>query len=403
LKSNVWLTMSWYDYRIAWNPSEFADIKSINIAAHKLWKPDIVVMNNVDGEFEAVWKPNTILHSDGRVLWIPPAIFKTACEIDVRYFPFDQQTCHMDLGSWTYTNKEVELQFYVNQTNIDLSDYVKSGMWDFVEGPVSSTHRRGSVSNRPTTARLTFKIVLRRKPLFYITNIIIPCVLISILGVCVFCLPADAGEKITLSISILVTLVVYMILVSKILPAGPKSIPLLSQFLLFTFAMTFLALCITAAVIINLNHCNPKSHPTVPLWVQRSCMDWLSPVLCLQRFDEIRIRYLRHPLSTGEVQMENESESETSALEDESTPSLNTIIKSVKRITKHVMAEEREKQVRENWKHVTSAIDRVQLIIFTCVTVSGTLIILFSAPYIFAEIDQASIIRKFSYNRRDLQ
>lgn len=62
---------------------------------------------SVDGEFEAIWKPNTILHSDGRVLWIPPAIFKTSCEIDVRYFPFDQQTCHMDLASWTYTNDQV--------------------------------------------------------------------------------------------------------------------------------------------------------------------------------------------------------------------------------------------------------------------------------------------------------
>ncbi|VDK33828.1 unnamed protein product [Taenia asiatica] len=426
LKSNVWLMMSWYDYRIAWNPNEFAGIESINIAAHKLWKPDIVVMNNVDGEFEAVWKPNIILHSDGRVLWIPPAIFKTSCEIDVRYFPFDQQTCHMDLGSWTYTNDQVELQFYVNQTNIDLSDYVESGVWDFVEGPghfhldeplhyddqfeVSFTHRRGSVSNRPTSARLTFKIVLRRKPLFYITNIIIPCVLIVILGICVFCLPTDAGEKITLSISILVTLVVYMILVSKMLPAGPKSIPLLSQFLLFTFAMTFLALCITAAVIINLNHRNPKSHPTVPL-------------------------PLKSPRE--EIQVGNTSELEASTSEDESTlhacgsrwqggidnkpictvcnqfesaeallmnvnRSLNTIIKSVERITKHVTAEEKEEEVREDWKYVTSVIDRVQLIIFICVTACGTLIILFSAPYIFSDIDQASIIKKFSYNNRGM-
>ncbi|KAH9283385.1 Acetylcholine receptor subunit beta-like 1 [Echinococcus granulosus] len=449
LKSNVWLMMSWYDYRFAWNPNEFAGIESINIAAHKIWKPDIVVMNNVDGEFEAIWKPNTILHSDGRVLWIPPAIFKTSCEIDVRYFPFDQQTCHMDLGSWTYTHNQVELQFYGNQTNIDLSDYVASGVWDFVEGPgdlrldkplhyddrfeASSTHRRGSVSNRPIAARLTFKIVLRRKPLFYITNIIIPCVLIAILGICVFCLPTDAGEKITLSISILVTLVVYMILVSKMLPAGPKSIPLLSQFLLFTFAMTFLALCITAAVIINLNHRNPKAHPTVPSWIQGTFMNWLPPALRLQ--SQLKSR-------TEEVQAENTSGSEASTLEDgfngpESTPqtcrswwqgeivgksncticnqlesadillvninrNLNTIIKSVERITKHVTAEEKEKQVQEDWKHVASVIDRVQLIIFICVTACGTLIILFSAPYIFSNIDQSSIINKFSYNNRGL-
>nr|CUU98598.1 hypothetical transcript [Hymenolepis microstoma] len=299
LKSNVWLRMSWSDYRLAWNPSEFAGIESINIAIHKLWKPEIVVLNNVDGEFEATFKPNVVLQSDGHVLWIPPIIYKTSCAIDVKYFPFDEQTCRMELGSWTYIKDQVELQFYNNQTNIDLSDYVPSGVWDFIEGPgyfhtdetpvydeqlkTSSLYRHGSISNRPPTSRITFKIVLRRKSLFYITNIIIPCVLIALLGICVFCLPTDAGEKVTLSISILVTIVVYMILVSKMLPAGTKSIPLLSKFLLFTFAMTFLSLCITVAVIINLNHRNPKSHPKISKWVRRVFMQWLPSVLRLQR------------------------------------------------------------------------------------------------------------------------
>lgn len=194
----------------------------------------------------------------------------------------------------------MELQFYDNQSNIDLSDYVPSGVWDFIEGPgqfyiddppvyderlkASNLYRLGTISNRPSMWRLTFRIVLRRKPLFYITNIIIPCVLIALLGICVFCLPADAGEKVTLSISILVTIVVYMILVSKMLPAGTKSIPLLSKFLLFTFAMTFLSLCITAAVIINLNHRNPKSHPKIPKMIRRVFIEWLPPILCLQRY-----------------------------------------------------------------------------------------------------------------------
>lgn len=174
-----------------------------------------------------------------------------------------------------------------------------SGVWDFVDGPGHlhldgplnhekdfkkySSYRRGRASNRPPTARMTFKIILRRKPLFYITNLIIPCALIALLGICVFCLPTDAGEKITLSISILVTLVVYMILVSKMLPAGPKDIPLLSLFLLFTFAMIFLTLLITVVVTINLYHRNPKRYPTVPTWVGRVFMGWLPRFLGLQR------------------------------------------------------------------------------------------------------------------------
>uniref|UniRef100_A0A5K3EM91 Neur_chan_LBD domain-containing protein n=1 Tax=Mesocestoides corti TaxID=53468 RepID=A0A5K3EM91_MESCO len=472
LKSNVWLRMSWHDYRLAWDPSEFAGIQSINIAAHKLWKPDIVVLNNVDGEFEARWKPNMILHSNGDVLWIPPAIFKTSCAIDVRFFPFDQQTCHMDLGSWTYTNNQVEIKFYNNQTTIDLSDYVANGGWDFLEGPgylhfhappryedLQLTHnvRYGRASNRPISARVTFKIVLRRKPLFYITNLIIPCILIVLLSVCVFYLPTNAGEKITLSISILVTLVVYMILVSKILPSGPKTIPLLSQFLLFTFAMTFLALCITAGVIINLYHRNPKNHPTMSRWVFRMFIEWLPVVLCLQRTtkaprtrtnstmgrfgkidttstadnteDELSESAFfpcgpetsrnNHPNAFENVLVmqnlweegckEKKSTScvgRTKPIPIEATPisigrSLETIIKSVDRIVRRVAAEERERQVSEDWKYVASIIDRVQLIIFICAIAGGTLTILMNAPYIFSEVDQQSIIKKFSYKDRN--
>jgi len=43
-----------------------------------------------------------VVQSDGTVLWIPPALFRSSCSIDITQFPFDIQTCQLKFGSWTY-------------------------------------------------------------------------------------------------------------------------------------------------------------------------------------------------------------------------------------------------------------------------------------------------------------
>ena len=48
-----------------------------------------------------------ILNAKGFIQWKPPAIYKSSCEIDVEYFPFDEQTCIMKFGSWTYDGFKV--------------------------------------------------------------------------------------------------------------------------------------------------------------------------------------------------------------------------------------------------------------------------------------------------------
>ena len=71
--------------------------------------------------------------------------------------------------------------------------------------------------------------VLRRKSLFYTVNVIIPCVGISFLSVLVFYLPSDSGEKVSLSISILLSLTVFFLLLAEIIPPTSKSVPLLGE------------------------------------------------------------------------------------------------------------------------------------------------------------------------------
>lgn len=80
---------------------------------------------SADGNYEVTIMTKAILHHDGKVVWKPPAIYKSFCEIDVEYFPFDEQTCFMKFGSWSYDGYMVrttilKIKKYHNSISFDL-------------------------------------------------------------------------------------------------------------------------------------------------------------------------------------------------------------------------------------------------------------------------------------------
>ena len=47
-------------------------------------------------------KVRILVNHDGRVHWEPGGVFTTTCDIDIRYFPFDDQSCPIQIGAWAY-------------------------------------------------------------------------------------------------------------------------------------------------------------------------------------------------------------------------------------------------------------------------------------------------------------
>ena len=67
---------------------------------------------SADGNFEVTLSTKATLYNSGRVEWKPPAIYHSSCEMDVEYFPFDEQTCVMKFGSWTYDGFQVSRHIF---------------------------------------------------------------------------------------------------------------------------------------------------------------------------------------------------------------------------------------------------------------------------------------------------
>lgn len=129
-----------------------------------------------------------------------------------------------------------------------------------------------------------------RKTLFYTVNLILPTVLISFLCVLVFYLPAEAGEKVTLGISILLSLVVFLLLVSKILPPTSLVLPLIAKYLLFTFIMNTVSILVTV-IIINWNFRGPRTH-RMPQLIRKIFLKYLPTILFMRRPKKTRLRWI---------------------------------------------------------------------------------------------------------------
>jgi nicotinic acetylcholine receptor, invertebrate len=154
----------------------------------------------------------------------------------------------MIFGSWVHNSDDLVLDYFQNMSNVVLNDYVPSGTWDLIDVPASLVHYNDTITNK-TKLQMVYKIKMRRKSLFYMVNIIIPTILLSTLSVCVFFLPTDDGEKITLSLGAMFALVVFFLLIAKIMPPTSNSVPLISKYLLFTFIINILSVLNTCIII----------------------------------------------------------------------------------------------------------------------------------------------------------
>nr|CAD7198073.1 unnamed protein product [Timema douglasi] len=312
----------WNDYKLKWNPDDYGGVDTLHVPSEHIWLPDILDMwrsveettltrgsagfeschalpyiymllaeipsvARADGNYEVTIMTKAILHHTGKVTWKPPAIYKSFCEIDVEYFPFDEQTCFMKFGSWTYDGYLVDLR-HSHQTpdsdtievGIDLQDYYLSVEWDIMKVPAIRNEKFYSCCEEPYPD-IIFNITLRRKTLFYTVNLIIPCVGISFLSVLVFYLPSASGEKVSLCISILLSLTVFFLLLAEIIPPTSLTVPLLGKYLLFTMVLVTLSVVVTIAVL-NVNFRSPVTHRMRP-WVHRVFIQILPKILLIER------------------------------------------------------------------------------------------------------------------------
>ncbi|CAB3256246.1 unnamed protein product [Arctia plantaginis] len=231
----------WNDYNLRWNDSEYGGVKDLRITPNKLWKPDVLMYNRMiakiefvlvysaDEGFDGTYQTNVVVRNNGSCLYVPPGIFKSTCKIDITWFPFDDQHCDMKFGM--PGKKNTITYACCPEPYVDV----------------------------------TFTIMIRRRTLYYFFNLIVPCVLISSMALLGFTLPPDSGEKLTLGVTILLSLTVFLNLVAETLPQVSDAIPLLGTYFNCIMFMVASSVVLTV-VVLNYHHRTADIHE-MPQWV----------------------------------------------------------------------------------------------------------------------------------------
>lgn len=397
---NLWMRMFWIDLNLQWDPAEYGNTSVIIVPIDQIWKPDIVLYTNVDTSSGMV-TTNAAVYSDGSVYWNAPAIYTSSCKIDVSYFPFDEQICTLQFGSWAYNGFQVDL---TNRSSAgDTSAYIDSGEWELVGMPVVRHVVYYDCCEAPFPD-LRFHILIRRRPLFYMFNLLVPCFLISMITALGFYMPADSGEKVTLGITILLALTVFLLLVAETMPPQSEVVPLIGQYYACTIGLVSGSSVMTVYVL-SLHYRLPGTK-RVPRWMRVFFLKHLAQLMMMgdiQKFlgatddddeEECEKSTVLQNNGNSKAQQVVYSLPEMHQQQPENDPaiptrfeeSLTKIVTELKGITGRYQDSDNDETILTEWKYCALVLDRLFLWVFIISTVTCTVSILCQAkPYTTAK------------------
>ncbi|TWW70646.1 Acetylcholine receptor subunit delta, partial [Takifugu flavidus] len=265
-----------------------------------------------------------------------------------------------------------------------------NGEWEIIHRPA----KRNTYKHIPTESNkhqdITFYLVIRRKPLFYVVNIIIPCVLISFLASLVYYLPADSGEKMTLSISVLLAQSVFLLLISQRLPETSTSVPLIVKYLMFIMVVVTVVV-LNCVVVLNLHFRTPSTH-VMSEWTKQSRTGMeryrarsssVGYIASAEEYYSVKSRSElmfekqsgRHGLVTRVTHAATVKPQEEGGASDQLYAEIKPAVDGANYIIKHMRNKNDYNEEKDNWSGIARTVDRLCLFLVTPVMTFGTVII----------------------------
>lgn len=343
VKSVIRITVAtqalWIDERMSWNPAEYGGISKLAILMKEVWTPSISLGTPVEFAVMGLSQSHVTYYSNGLAVFFPGAVLESSCRFNMKFWPFDKQTCQIGFFPLDYLSSDVT--FLVPPNGLITQFYSPNAEWTLEDTSYGSGEYTGF-------SMAYFTLKFKRQSLFYVLTIILPINGIIGLTSLVFLLPSESGERVSYVITIMLSLAVFLTVVSEEIPKSSEPVSLMCCYILAGIVVSIVG---TIAAILNLavyhrNEDNPKQHWHMAL---------------------IRLIRCKRNTKVQSIQEEiNEPSTKHTKISEQFPVKRNT--SKINFVTVKSSESERQKEEIFTWKEVSHAIDK--LLFYTIVIVA---------------------------------
>ncbi|GMS95849.1 hypothetical protein PENTCL1PPCAC_18024, partial [Pristionchus entomophagus] len=267
----------WKDPGLAWNPDKFNGTRQIIMPVSSIWVPKMFIYNSMetkqmlpDEKFDA--RINYL----GEVKVNNPEYVTVICRLNIDLFPFDTQFCAIAFASPLLNVGEMD----VNVTDPPRDSYFTGNAeWEVVN---VSTRRMTFLEDGEYRVEVHYIMTVTRRPVYYITVIVVPTFLISALSILGIFSPGTndgpRNEKVSLGLGSLLAMTVLLDIVAGAMPKS-NSIPLLGYYIVAEIIVCALAVAVSMGLL---------SASRAKIQEERMPSEWLYAFLFLETKRKIK-------------------------------------------------------------------------------------------------------------------
>ena len=280
------LDLVWCDPRFRFNLQEKQPQIYLEEDAEKkierIWWPSITFVNEVGEYFSK--NEELVIFASGTIEYKEKFSVELKSFFDLTKFPFDEQTLYVEIEPFAWDENYVKLN--VNQRAIGFSSSLNLPEWQIGDLETKIEQNR-EIRSEASFSKFLMKIKLLRKSGFYLWKVIIPLIILVIISWSVFWMAEESlSERISFSLTGILTVVAYQFLISENLP-NISYLTLMDAILY----LSFIAIALTVIENIVVNELNMKNLKLLAIHLDHICQ-FVFPILYVFLFFVITLFYL---------------------------------------------------------------------------------------------------------------